>query len=187
MTDRTDRLEAIRRWLDGPWEYQCVADPDTLYENDETVRGGFMLMHASAVWTGIAVEIEGQRHYVAKTVNGGELRTTLRPSVPWRADGGVTILEGKLWFRYAARDFGRGWTTDSFQISEDEFHLSPGRFEHVRADGLVVSGTVRLRKMNDLRDFRWAPADVRSSVTVVKLPDTIENAERSALTTAVES
>jgi hypothetical protein len=118
---------------------------------------------------GVVVDIEGHRDWVeTRASDGTAVRSAAQPPVSWHAVGGVTMESGQLWFKYAARDLGSGWTTDRFVLSGDTLELSDGRFEHLRADGRLVSGTVRLRHMANPLDLQFAPDEVRETFTVVE-------------------
>jgi len=170
MTNPRDaRLEALIARLTGLWEYKCVATSPTLYEENQRARGGRMVIRVRRTWVGVVADIEGERLWVSTEEDKEERRTGLPTGVSWGADGGVVILNGRLWFKYAGRDLTKGWTADTFEIDKNTLHLGEGQFVHLREDGGLVSGTVTLRKMDNPLDLKWAPDEVFSGEELVAM------------------
>lgn len=167
MDDMTDqeRRERLQSGLDGDWEYICHVTSETPFVDGERGRGGYMTFMVTLPWTGVHATIRAERLW--KTKDPGDAiatREPLRNPIPWEAVGAVVFTENGIYFEYMASEVdGRGATRDSFRIEQEgrELSLGMGKFSHVRADERKVVGTVRLRKMSDGRDFKFAPEGIR--------------------------
>lgn len=164
--------EALRRELDGHWEYVCRVTSPAPFDDDEWGRGGIMTISVSLAWTGVTAKIIAERLWATTSQedNPDERKPLAKPT-QWKADGGVIFYEDELSFKYFSGE-GRGVTKDSFKLVELDgtLYLGLGRFEHQRADGRRVEGTVQLRKMRNFRDFQWAPEGVNPAGTVAQRP-----------------
>lgn len=170
-----EQRERLKRGLDGHWEYICRVTSDTPFERDERGRGGRMTITVTMTWLGMDIDIDAQRLWATTDPDDAPAkRVPVATSIPWKADGGVLIKDGRLSFVYFAKDFGgRGVTKDMLRISplDGGIILAPGEFTHLRKDGLQATGVVQLRKMNHALDFQWAPKGIQPLETSVPLPD----------------
>lgn len=161
--------ERLRILLDGYWEYQCDATIETLFENDETSRGGRMHIHTEREGGVVAVSADATRLWAIRNEGGRAQRPELRPA-KWSDTGRVMITADRVWFHYAAPDVkAQGKIECGWVVYKDRFYLTSGRFEHLREDSKLVVGTVRFRKMKDPLDLEWAPEEIRSAVAAVDI------------------
>jgi hypothetical protein len=178
LTDQ-QRREALRRELDGHWEYVCRVTSAAPFEDNELGRGGVMTISVSLPWTGVTARIIAERLWATTSrVDTPGDSTPLAQPIQWRADGSVIFNEGELTFDYFSGD-GRGVTKDRFQLLQGDgtLYLSLGTFKHQRADGQHVEGTVQLRKMRNYEDFKWAPRGINPAGTVVQSSDAIDGGQ----------
>lgn len=173
MNDMTDqeKRERLQSGLDGDWEYVCHVTSETPFENGERGRGGYMTFIVTLPWTGIHAEIRAERLWMTKDpLDELANRKPLRNPIPWEATGAVVFSTNEIFFEYmsgALQVDGSGATRDRFRITQEKHELSlgMGTFSHLRADGEKVSGTVRLRKMRDLKDLQFAPEGTKPGVS----------------------
>lgn len=172
MVDQ-DYLARLKEGLEGFWEYICRVMSEVSFENKERGRGGRMLIMMSQPVTDLTVEIEAERLWTTlDREEKPESRNPLPNSVPWKADGGVILKDRKLRFEYFPTDVpGRGVTKDTIYLvpGGEGLYVGLGEFSHLHEDGKRTTGFVKLRKMENSKDFKWAPPGISPCGTVFPL------------------
>ena len=100
-----ERREKLRAGLTGHWEYICSVTSEILFPNGERGRGGRMTIRVSLSWTGVGADIVAERLWATRDpLDQRQERVPLPLPIPWKAEGGAVIKDGKLSFVYLASD-----------------------------------------------------------------------------------
>lgn len=156
--------------LDGVYEYRCDVEKDSpaLFEEQGCSIGG-VLQISFVLWAPNSLLVSSaEAHRLWSLAANGEVRGVVEDQLggppDWQDDRGVFVTDNAIWLSYVG-DSGR--ITGSFRCplrhSEEKVHIAPGLFFHRLADGLLVKGNIRLKKLEPGSSLTMAPERVDAS------------------------
>lgn len=150
--------------LSGRWEYYCEVAENMSFENGEVERGGVLII--TQKWSevvGMNGKINGYRQW-SKKKRGN--RTLLIHPTHWETESSIDINPDIDTFNFSYTIIGNGQeggkSRDVYEIDPNNgFKVSLGTFKHTTVNGNNIHGSVHLRKMNNPKDYFWAPKTIK--------------------------
>src|SRR5438128_8054517 len=140
ITDRKSPHDALVD-IGGPYVYSCrITGKSDRFQNGDMGRSGWMFLFPNAAPEPDAVEVELYGLRLCATQNGKESVVLPEPK-KWLGRGSLSVHGVDLQFQYQLGGGELGMSRDSFRLPPQGIDaIWPGHFEHVRTDGIKVSG-----------------------------------------------